>query len=116
MEALIELIDSYEGLSDERITELVSQLDWNFISTVLGFDPREEDPDSGEFDRVGRALASVNPKEGTLRRALKRGETELAEFLVCDVGDELLEAAALIVDDPRINHLVESEIPSCPRP
>ena len=90
MEALIELIDSYEGLSDEGITELVSQLDWNFISTVLGFDPREEDPDSGEI--------------------------ELAEFLVCDVGDELLEAAALIVDDPRINHLVESEIPSCPRP
>jgi radical SAM superfamily enzyme YgiQ (UPF0313 family) len=32
--------------------------------------------------RVGRALASVNPKEGTLRRALKRGETELAEFLL----------------------------------
>jgi radical SAM superfamily enzyme YgiQ (UPF0313 family) len=31
---------------------------------------------------VGRALASVNPKEGTLRRAMKRGETELAEFLV----------------------------------
>ncbi|MFL6469124.1 MAG: radical SAM protein, partial [Pyrinomonadaceae bacterium] len=32
--------------------------------------------------RVGRALAAVNPKEGTLRRALKRGENELAEFLV----------------------------------
>lgn len=32
--------------------------------------------------RVGRALAAVNPKEGTLRRALKRGETELADFLV----------------------------------
>jgi radical SAM superfamily enzyme YgiQ (UPF0313 family) len=32
--------------------------------------------------RVGRALAAVNPKEGTLRRALKRGETELAKFLV----------------------------------
>lgn len=32
--------------------------------------------------RVGRALASVNPKEGTLRRAIKRGETELADFLL----------------------------------
>jgi len=32
--------------------------------------------------RVGRALAAVNPKEGTLRRALKRGETELADFLM----------------------------------
>ena len=31
---------------------------------------------------VSRALASVNPKEGTLRRALKRGETELADSLV----------------------------------
>ena len=31
---------------------------------------------------MGRALASVNPKEGTLRRALKRGEKELADFLV----------------------------------
>ncbi|MEO8649887.1 MAG: radical SAM protein [Acidobacteriota bacterium] len=31
--------------------------------------------------RVGRALAAVNPKEGTLRRALKRGESDLAEFL-----------------------------------
>lgn len=32
--------------------------------------------------RVGRALAATNPKEGTLRRALKRGENELAEFLL----------------------------------
>ncbi|HEX8264288.1 MAG TPA: radical SAM protein [Pyrinomonadaceae bacterium] len=32
--------------------------------------------------RVGRALAATNPKEGTLRRALKRGETELADFLM----------------------------------
>ena len=32
--------------------------------------------------RVGRALAAVNPKEGTLRRALKRGQSELADFLI----------------------------------
>ncbi len=31
--------------------------------------------------RVGRALAAINPKEGTLRRALKRGDDELADFL-----------------------------------
>lgn len=31
---------------------------------------------------VSRAVASVNPKEGTLRRALKRGEDELADFLL----------------------------------
>ena len=39
-------------------------------------------PNAGDVPRrVGRALAAVNPKEGTLRRALKRGENELAEFL-----------------------------------
>jgi radical SAM superfamily enzyme YgiQ (UPF0313 family) len=32
--------------------------------------------------RIGRALAAVNPKEGTLRRALRRGETDLAERLL----------------------------------
>lgn len=32
--------------------------------------------------RVGRALVAVNPKEGTLRRALRRGEEELAEILL----------------------------------
>ncbi len=46
--------------------------------TVEDYVPRED----GVPRRVGRALASVNPKEGTLRRALKRGESELADFLV----------------------------------
>lgn len=46
--------------------------------TVEDYVPR----DDGVPRRVGRALASVNPKEGTLRRALKRGENELADFLV----------------------------------
>ena len=46
--------------------------------TVFDYVPNE----SGVPRRVGRALASVNPKEGTLRRAMKRGDTALAEFLV----------------------------------
>ncbi|MFN6963839.1 MAG: radical SAM protein [Pyrinomonadaceae bacterium] len=46
--------------------------------TVLDYTPKLD----GVPARVGRALASVNPKEGTLRRALKRGETELADFLI----------------------------------
>ena len=46
--------------------------------TVFDYIPKEQ----GVPKRVGRALASVNPKEGTLRRALKRGENELADFLV----------------------------------
>ena len=50
---------------------------YNDDGTVFDYIPKE----AGVPRRVGRALAAVNPKEGTLRRALKRGETELAEFL-----------------------------------
>lgn len=51
---------------------------YNDDGTVFDYVPKED----GVPRRVGRALAAVNPKEGTLRRALKRGETELADFLV----------------------------------
>jgi len=51
---------------------------YNDDGTVFDYLPKE----SGIPKRVGRALSAVNPKEGTLRRALKRGETELADFLV----------------------------------
>ena len=51
---------------------------YNDDGTVFDYIPKVE----GVPRRVGRALASVNPKEGTLRRALKRGEKELADFLV----------------------------------
>lgn len=51
---------------------------YNDDGTVFDYVPKE----NGVPRRVGRALAAVNPKEGTLRRALKRGETELADFLI----------------------------------
>ena len=51
---------------------------YNDDGTIFDYIPKEK----GVPRRVGRALASVNPKEGTLRRAMKRGETELADFLV----------------------------------
>src|SRR6478672_5047664 len=51
---------------------------YNDDGTVFEYLPQQP----GVPKRVGRALAAVNPKEGTLRRALKRGETELAEFLL----------------------------------
>ncbi len=51
---------------------------YNEDGTVFEYRPVHE----GVPRRVGRALAAVNPKEGTLRRALKRGEKELADFLV----------------------------------
>ncbi len=50
---------------------------YNDDGTANAYQPLEE----GVPKRVGRALAAVNPKEGTLRRALKRGETDLAEYL-----------------------------------
>ncbi len=50
---------------------------YNDDGTVFDYLPKEK----GVPKRVGRALAAVNPKEGTLRRALKRSEHELAEFL-----------------------------------
>lgn len=50
---------------------------YNDDGTVFDYIPNRD----GVPRRVGRALAAVNPKEGTLRRALKRGETELADFL-----------------------------------
>lgn len=51
---------------------------YNEDSTVFDYLPKQ----IGVPKRVGRALASVNPKEGTLRRAMKRGEKELHEFLL----------------------------------
>lgn len=51
---------------------------YNEDGTVFDYVPNQERVPR----RVGRALAAVNPKEGTLRRALKRGDTELAEFLI----------------------------------
>ena len=51
---------------------------YNDDGTVFDYVLKHE----GVPKRVGRALSSINPKEGTLRRALKRGENELADFLV----------------------------------
>ncbi len=51
---------------------------YNDDGTIFDYLPKEK----GVPKRVGRALASVNPKEGTLRRAIKRGEKELADFLI----------------------------------
>ena len=51
---------------------------YNADETVKDYVPKE----ASVPKRVGRALAANNPKEGTLRRALKRGETELADYLI----------------------------------
>jgi len=50
---------------------------YNDDETIFDYIPKKP----GVPKHVGRALSATNPKEGTLRRALKRGETELAEYL-----------------------------------
>lgn len=51
---------------------------YNDDGTVFDYVPKSP----GVPKRVGRALAAVNPKEGTLRRAIRRGEKELHDFLL----------------------------------
>ncbi|HXG83312.1 MAG TPA: radical SAM protein [Pyrinomonadaceae bacterium] len=51
---------------------------YNDDGTVFDYLPKQE----GVPKRVGRALASQNPKEGTLRRAIKRNEVEVVDFLM----------------------------------
>ena len=50
---------------------------YNADSTVKAYTPLE----TGVPARIGRAVAAENPKEGSLRRAIRRGETEVAEAL-----------------------------------
>jgi radical SAM superfamily enzyme YgiQ (UPF0313 family) len=52
-------------------------VEYHADGAVESYTPTE----TGIPQRVGRALAAENPKEGSLRRALRRGETELAEQL-----------------------------------
>lgn len=51
---------------------------YNDDGTVFDYLPK----DAGVPKRVGRALAAANPKEGTLRRAMKRNEVEVIDFLM----------------------------------
>ena len=51
---------------------------YNEDGTVSDYVPKE----TGVPKRVGRALAANNPKEGTLRRAMKRNEVEVIDFLM----------------------------------
>ena len=85
-----QLVDAIlENESKEEILQSLAQIGRGFYvpslydvvyndnGTIFDYLPMAD----GVPRRVGRALAAVNPKEGTLRRALKRGEDELAEFL-----------------------------------
>ena len=52
-------------------------VNYNSDGTVASYTPTEE----GVPARVGRAIAAENPKEGSLRRAIRRGQSDLVEQL-----------------------------------
>jgi radical SAM superfamily enzyme YgiQ (UPF0313 family) len=53
------------------------EVTYNDDGTIAAYTPRTE----GVPARVGRALAAENPKEGSLRRAIRRGQLQLADEL-----------------------------------
>jgi radical SAM superfamily enzyme YgiQ (UPF0313 family) len=65
------------------------EVTYNADGTVEDYTPREP----GVPMRVGRAVAAENPKEGSLRRAMRRGETEVAERLR---GEEVFAPSTVI--------------------
>lgn len=73
-EALLSLAQIGRGFYIPSLYDVI----YNDDGTIFDYRPRS----AGVPRRVGRALAAVNPKEGTLRRALKRGDAQLADFLV----------------------------------
>jgi radical SAM superfamily enzyme YgiQ (UPF0313 family) len=71
---LLRLAQTGRGFYIPSLYEVI----YNTDGTISEYKPKQD----GVPHRVGRALAAVNPKEGTLRRALKRGEKDLAEKLL----------------------------------
>jgi len=53
---------------------------YNDDGTVNAYTPTEE----GVPARIGRAISAENPKEGSLRRAIRRGQTDIVEQLKRD--------------------------------
>ncbi|HYE14981.1 MAG TPA: radical SAM protein [Pyrinomonadaceae bacterium] len=53
------------------------EVSYNADGTVSAYEPKAE----GVPKRVGRVLAAENPKEGSLRRAIRRGDMDVAEAL-----------------------------------
>jgi len=72
-DALIALAQFGRGFYVPSLYEVT----YNDDGTVKAYLPTQ----AGMTERVGRALAAENPKEGSLRRAMRRGQTEIASQL-----------------------------------
>ncbi|MDT7541181.1 MAG: hypothetical protein QOE33_1085 [Acidobacteriota bacterium] len=85
---LLDAIFENEGTKDDLLVALARkgrgfyvpslyEVTYNADGTVEPYVPKV----NGIPTRVGRALSAENPKEGTLKRAIRRGDTEIAEQL-----------------------------------
>src|SRR2546423_2198146 len=85
---LVDAIFTNEGTKDDLLLALARrgrgfyvpslyEVKLNADGTIAAYTPTEE----GVPARVGRAVAAENPKEGTLKRAIRRGDAEIAEQL-----------------------------------
>jgi radical SAM superfamily enzyme YgiQ (UPF0313 family) len=85
---LVDAIFENEGTKDELLVALARKGRGFYVPALYAVTYREDgtvEPytptEDGVPARVGRAVAAENPKEGTLRRALRRGDAEVAEQL-----------------------------------
>jgi radical SAM superfamily enzyme YgiQ (UPF0313 family) len=85
---LVDTIFEHRGSKDEILLALARMgrgfyvpalydVEYNPDGTIKDYIPRV----AGVPDRIGRIVAAENPKEGSLRRALRRGDVEVAEQL-----------------------------------
>ncbi|MCP9495067.1 MAG: radical SAM protein [Pyrinomonadaceae bacterium MAG19_C2-C3] len=85
---LVDAIFDHEGTREELLETLAARgrgfyvpsfydVEYDDDGIVRAYTPNRD----GVTQTVGRAVSSENPKEGSLRRAMKRGDTELVEAL-----------------------------------
>jgi radical SAM superfamily enzyme YgiQ (UPF0313 family) len=85
---LVDTILAHEGAKEDLLLALARRGRGFYVPSL--YDVRYDDAGAiesytpkqpGVPMRVGRAVAAENPKEGTLRRAMRRGDLEIAESL-----------------------------------
>ncbi|MCA1850487.1 MAG: radical SAM protein, partial [Acidobacteria bacterium] len=97
---LVDLILDNEGSKEELLLSLARvgrgfyvpslyEVSYQSDGTIKAYTPKQE----GVPARVGRMVAAENPKEGSLRRAIRRGDVEIAARLK---GEEVFAPSTVI--------------------
>jgi radical SAM superfamily enzyme YgiQ (UPF0313 family) len=88
VEQLVDSIFDNEGTKEDLLLALARRGRGFYVPSLYGVAYKEDGTveaytprQAGVPLRVGRAIAAENPKEGTLRRAMRRGDFEIAEAL-----------------------------------